>query len=114
MIKAEGKNGKPGEEGKTGVTPQLKIEDGYWWVSYGEDSQWIKLDKAIVDNEVTVFEEVTQDDRYVYFTLKDGTVITIQKYQKLQMQMRSLKHLQKDFPDTRIFLTSQMFPVDRH
>ncbi len=100
MIKAEGKNGKPGEEGKTGVTPQLKIEDGYWWVSYGEDSQWIKLDKAIVDNEVTVFEEVTQDDRYVYFTLKDGTVITIQKYQKLSITFAEGSELIFDIYET--------------
>lgn len=102
MIKAEGKNGKPGEEGKTGVTPQLKIEDGYWWVSYGEDSQWIKLDKAIVDNEVTVFEEVTQDDRYVYFTLKDGTVITIQKYQKLSITFAEGSELIFDINETKV------------
>lgn len=102
MIKAEGKNGKPGEEGKTGVTPQFKIEDGYWWVSYGEDSQWIKLDKAIVDNEVTVFEEVTQDDRYVYFTLKDGTVITIQKYQKLSITFAEGSELIFDINETKV------------
>lgn len=102
MIKAEGKNGKPGEEGKIGVTPQLKIEDGYWWVSYGEDSQWIKLDKAIVDNEVTVFEEVTQDDRYVYFTLKDGTVITIQKYQKLSITFAEGSELIFDINETKV------------
>lgn len=102
MIKAEGKDGKPGEEGKAGVTPQLKIEDGYWWVSYENDSQWIKLDKAIIDNEATVFEEVTQDDRYVYFTLKDGTVITIQKYQKLSITFTEGSELIFDINETKV------------
>ena len=102
MIKAEGKDGKPGEEGQVGVTPQLKIEDGYWWVSYGKDSQWIKLDKAIIDNEATVFEEVTQDDRYVYFTLKDGTVITIQKYQKLSITFAEGSELIFDINETKV------------
>ena len=67
MIKAEGKDGadgEQGEEGKAGTTPQLKIEDGYWWVSYGEESGWIQLDKAVADNGETIFKEVTQDDNY--------------------------------------------------
>ncbi|WP_246866438.1 PL29 family lyase N-terminal domain-containing protein [Bacteroides acidifaciens] len=72
MIKAEGKDGtdgEQGEEGKEGTTPQLKIENGYWWVSYGEESGWIQLDKAVADNGETIFKEVTQDDDYAYFTL---------------------------------------------
>ena len=29
----DGQDGKPGEDGKDGITPQLKIEDGYWYNS---------------------------------------------------------------------------------
>lgn len=86
MIKAEGKDGTDGEQGGQGIpgiTPQLKIENGYWWVSYGNNSQWTKLDKAILDSGESIFRQVEQDSKYAYFTLKNGTVITIQKYQKL-------------------------------
>ena len=31
--------------GQNGLTPQLKIEDGYWWVRYGE-GEWTKYERA--------------------------------------------------------------------
>lgn len=105
MIKAEGKDGadgEQGEEGKAGITPQLKIEDGYWWVSYGEESGWIQLDKAVADNGETIFKEVTQDDDYVYFTLKDETVITIQKYRKLSITFKEGDDLKFDVDETKV------------
>ena len=105
MIKAEGKDGadgEQGEEGKAGTTPQLKIEDGYWWVSYGEESGWIQLDKAVADNGETIFKEVTQDDDYVYFTLKDETVITIQKYRKLSITFKEGDDLKFDVDETKV------------
>ena len=102
MIKAEGKDGTNGEDGKDGTTPQLKIENGYWWVSYGDDSNWIQLDKAIADNGETIFKEVTQDDDYVYFTLKDETVITIQKYRKLSITFKEGDDLKFDVDETKV------------
>ena len=105
MIKAEGKDGadgEQGEEGKAGITPQLKIEDGYWWVSYGEESGWIQLDKAVADNGETIFKEVTQDDDYVYFTLKNETVITIQKYRKLSITFKEGDDLKFDVDETKV------------
>lgn len=105
MIKAEGKDGtdgEQGEEGKAGTTPQLKIENGYWWVSYGEESGWIQLDKAVADNGETIFKEVTQDDDYAYFTLKDETVITIQKYRKLSITFKEGDDLKFDVDETKV------------
>lgn len=46
---ATGAPGIPGEDGKDGITPQLKIEDGYWFVSYDKNDppkSWIKLGQA--------------------------------------------------------------------
>ena len=31
--------------GQNGITPELKIEDGYWWVKYGS-GEWVKYGKA--------------------------------------------------------------------
>ena len=56
-IKAEGKDGKDGNDGSSGeagsgkdgedgITPELKIEDGYWYVSYDNGVTWKKLGKA--------------------------------------------------------------------
>ena len=98
-----GTDGKDGQDGKDGVTPQLKIEEGYWYISYDNGATWTQLGKATgedgkdgVDGEDgkdgqngadgkdgqdgdSMFQSVTQDENYVYFTLADGTVIKIAK-----------------------------------
>jgi hypothetical protein len=93
----DGQNGADGQDGKDGVTPQLKIEEGYWFISYDNGVTWTQLGKATgengkdgVDGEDgkdgengdSMFQSVTQDENYVYFTLADGTVIKIAKASK--------------------------------
>ena len=108
----DGKDGANGQDGKDGITPQLKIEDGYWYISYDNGTTWTQLGKATgedgkdgadgedgkdgADGEDgkdgqngadgkdgqdgdSMFQSVTQDENYVYFTLADGTVIKIAK-----------------------------------
>ena len=96
----DGKDGQDGADGKDGVTPQLKIEDGYWYISYDNGATWTQLGKATGEdgkdgadgqdgqngtngkdgqNGDSMFQSVTQDENYVYFTLADGTVIKIAK-----------------------------------
>ena len=100
---ADGTDGKDGADGKDGVTPQLKIENGYWFISYDNGATWTQLGKATGEDGKdgangtdgkdgqngtdgkdgqdgdSMFQSVTQDDNYVYFTLADGTVIKIAK-----------------------------------
>ena len=99
----DGADGQDGKDGKDGITPQLKIEDGYWYISYDNGATWTQLGKATgedgkdgtdgedgkdgqngVDGKDgqdgdSMFLSVTQDENYVYFTLADGTVIKIAK-----------------------------------
>ena len=78
-------SGKDGQTGANGSMPQLKIEEGYWYVSYDNGATWSELGKAIGedgekgDKGDSMFQSVTQDENYVYFTLADGTVIKIAK-----------------------------------
>ncbi len=75
---ADGTDGVDGEDGEDGVTPILKIEEGYWYVSYDEEQTWTILGKAVEEPDgCYLFEDVYQDDGFVYFTLKDGDVITV-------------------------------------
>lgn len=80
----QGPAGATGPQGPAGVTPQLKIEDGYWYVSYGNG--WEKLGKATGEDGKdatasgdSIFKSVREDASYVYFTLNDGTEFKIQK-----------------------------------
>ena len=51
-IKAQGTDGKDGEDGedgadgKDGITPQFKIENDYWHISYDNGETWTQLGKA--------------------------------------------------------------------
>lgn len=93
----DGKDGADGQDGKDGITPQLKIEEGYWYISYDNGATWTQLGKATGEDGKdgqngtdgkdgkdgqdgdSMFQSVTQDENYVYFTLDDGTVIKIAK-----------------------------------
>ncbi len=88
-IKAEGKDasgsGSEGKDGKDGVTPKLKIEEGFWYVSTDDGVSWEKLGKATGEDGDSFFKEVTQDDASVTFTLADDTQIVIPKAPRLKI-----------------------------
>ena len=65
--------------GGDGITPKLKIEDDYWYVSYDNGNNWTMLYEAVSEDGDSFFESVTQDDKYVYLTLSDGTIVTLPK-----------------------------------
>ena len=108
----DGADGQNGKDGADGVTPQLKIENDYWYVSYDNGATWVQLGKATgedgkdgqdgndgedgsdgADGEDgdSIFKSVTQDDEYVYFNLADGTMITLPKHDKENIQFEDLQ-----------------------
>lgn len=109
----KGQDGQNGTNGKDGITPQLKIEDGYWWVSYDEGDSWSKLGSATgSDNEGNngnngdsgnngnngkdgaddncLFSDVDNSDAdYIVFTLTDGTSFKVARYSQLEISFDS-------------------------
>ena len=102
----QGPQGVQGEAGKDGVTPQLKIEDGRWLVSYDSGQSWADVGQATGDQGPqgatgatgsqgpqgdqgiqgepgkdgdSFFQSVTQDEDNVYMILADGTTLTVSK-----------------------------------
>ena len=45
----QGEQGEQGEAGKDGITPQLKIENGRWLVSYDNGQNWVDVGQATGD-----------------------------------------------------------------
>lgn len=72
-------------EGKEGVTPRLKVEGGYWYVSYDGEASWERLGAATAEGGEAMFKEVTYDEYSVYFTLADGTTLTLPMRSKLDL-----------------------------
>lgn len=93
----DGQDGQDGHDGADGITPQLKIQDNYWYVSTDNGATWTKLGKATGEDGKdgkdgqdgkdgkdgvggdSMFQSVTQDDKNVYFTLANGTTLAVPK-----------------------------------
>lgn len=66
----------------SGIPPKLKIEDDCWWVSYDNGQNWANLGPAVGEKGEpgdSMFQEIRQDDHYVYLVLADGEVIQLFK-----------------------------------
>lgn len=104
-----GATGATGTNGADGITPQLKIQNDYWYISYDNGATWTQLGKATGADGAkgdkgdkgdtgntgatgatgatgpagqdgdSMFQSVTYDEHTVTFTLADGTVITVPK-----------------------------------
>lgn len=82
-IRVIGENGTNGTNGENGITPQLKVEDDNWYISYDNGETWnfasqAKGDKG--DQGDAMFKEVTADDGFVYFTLADDTSLKVARH----------------------------------
>lgn len=98
LLDADGKrirvNGKDGADGRDGLTPQLKVEDGTWWISYDEGVNWSKLGGEV---PISVME-VSEDENYVYIHLASGTEIRLPKvgsviaFEDARVKMICVKH----------------------
>ena len=78
-VRASAEDGEDGAPGQPGVTPTLKIVDGYWYVSYDGGKTWEEdtLGQATGDKGYTMFTEVTYDDEYLYITMADGEKLVL-------------------------------------
>lgn len=82
----DGNDGSDGLDGKDGITPQLKIEEGYWVISYDNGNSWDQLGKATGENGNdgkdgidgdSMFSKVTYDEEFVYLVLADNVTTLI-------------------------------------
>lgn len=77
------------------LTPQLKIEEGKWYISLDGGKTWVFSGVEIREDEpqnpgeekIDIFIAASQDDDYVYLTLADGTVISVAKEKEVCFQV---------------------------
>ena len=110
-IKAEGTDGKDGADGengsdgtdgtngKDGITPQFKIENDYWFISYDNGDTWTQVGKATGEDGKDGEDGVGGDSMfsgvdyktstdYVIFTLADGTQIKLPTWSAFEALQR--------------------------
>lgn len=74
--------GTDGTNGKDGITPTLKVENGYWYVSYDNGLSWVSLWKIDNndnedDSRNTIFSALYEKDNYIVIELTNGCVFNI-------------------------------------
>ena len=70
-----------GKDGASGITPQFKIEEGFWYVSYDSGISWNILGKAVGESGDSFFAGVdASSPDYVVLTLADGSSIEVPRY----------------------------------
>ena len=98
----DGKDGTDGKDGKNGVTPQLKIDGGYWYISYDNGLNWSRIGKATgndgapgkdADIPDSIFTDISFDEDAIYFTLKDGSVLTVNMNRPLKIYFEEMKDI---------------------
>ena len=88
-----GKIQAEGKDGTNGTTPQFKIENDYWFVSYDNGANWTQLGKATGEDGIggdSMFSGVdykTSTD-YVIFTLANGTQIKLPTWSAFEALQR--------------------------
>ena len=88
-----GKIQAEGKDGTNGTTPQFKIENDYWFVSYDNGTNWTQLGKATGEDGVggdSMFSGVDYETStdYVIFTLADGTQIKLPTWSAFEALQR--------------------------
>ena len=88
-----GKIQAEGKDGTNGTTPQFKIENDYWFVSYDNGANWTQLGKATGEDGIggdSMFSGVDYkaSTDYVIFTLADGTQIKLPTWSAFEALQR--------------------------
>lgn len=69
------------------ITPQLKIEDG-WWMLSTDGQNWKKVGEVGNISGDPVFKKVDYNAEMVYFTLADGSVIDVPRKSSSGVDMK--------------------------
>ena len=76
-------------KGESGISPKLKIQDGFWYVSYDNEKTWEKAGQATGDRGDSLFKSIMETDEAVVMVLTDGTIITLEKMKALGIQFNT-------------------------
>ena len=82
----DGQDGAPGQDGqdeKDGITPQFKVEEGKWYISF-DGEVWSEVGSAVTEVKSVVTVETT-DEAYIFHI--DDTTISIPKTNAFSLKL---------------------------
>ena len=101
------------------ASPLLKIENGYWMVTYDGGEVWHNLGRATGEDGASFFESVIDKGDYIEFRLLNGTTIQVPTwaaFEKLQENCRKVNENLKAFTQlaktySEKVYVQDMFPI---
>ena len=77
-----------GRDGHVGITPLMRIVDGWWEVSLDEGETWQRIIESGGRDGYTVFTEVdTTHEEYILLTLWDGQVLQVPRFMPVTIDL---------------------------
>ena len=86
-----GSAGTDGTPGENGITPKLKIDNGFWHVSYDNGETWTKMSEENATSGNNVFQSVTVTDGRITFVLNDNSTLVVPIYQEITIKIEEGK-----------------------
>ena len=89
-VGTDGQDGQDGQLGKDAITPQLKIENGYWFVSYDNGKSWNEIGKATGEDGKDgdpMFSNISVTEQMITLVLADGTEIEIPRRKCFELHL---------------------------
>lgn len=59
------------------VTPQFRVAEGIWYVSFDSGNSWREIENFVGDKDCQFFQSVTYSNDYLILILSDGTEVKI-------------------------------------
>lgn len=82
---SHGTDGVDGTDGRDGITPQIRINDKRWEVSYDNGNNWTDLGPATAGVAPSPITDVQVKKQYAIFTLSTGERIQLALYDQLSI-----------------------------
>jgi hypothetical protein len=129
----DGSDGTNGQDGQNGVTPRLKIENGYWYISYDNGSSWEQVGQATGDkgdigetgptgpqgpqgpagsdgedgkDGDTLINDIDITDDYILITLASGEQIQIPTWAAHQALLQMVNQMNTNIESIQTILTA--------
>ena len=104
----DGAPGQAGQDGNDGITPQFKVEEGKWYISF-DGEVWSEVGSAVTEVKSVVTVETT-DEAYIFHI--DDTTVSIPKTNAFSLRLDQKDSIELKAGE-RIMLTYNIVGEDK-
>ena len=96
------------------ASPMIRIENGYWMVSYDEGEIWHNLGKATGDDGASFFESIRDMGTHYEFNLLNGSTISLPTWDNFQQVLETCRKSNQNLESFKQLLAATVKRVYVH